>query len=531
MSLMTGERMKSGSVISRPFLSLFFALFFCVGLVSADSSQKIDWRLPGGGKIKEIRYRTKPDSAKRTQLAIAAEPTPETAAATAAVSYVIDSPPVDGFVPWIVAVTTDKREDELVFDAVVESSKTGTLTATNYQTDYALAIFDTGASAHVFSHQNAVAAGLYNATYNTSNTTSITGVTGSVDASISMPIGLFVQGLSVLQPGTNATLPSTAGLVGESNVSIILGDDNSPMPDLATAIGTPMSVYYTTHIRNDNPITITRNGTEYTGPDIHIYSQSDPCVPSYPNTLPLELRPLGATSVQYISLDLSGGLEFKPTSPSIIIGTGSQSLFFVYRVMLREGTNTFTDYHRFMLDTGAQISVISSRIAADLELDIKNPDFEVDIQGVTGDTIVAPGFNLDWLKMPTLGQKLEYTNVPVVLLDISSPEGGKLDGIIGMNLFTQYNLIIRGGGMFLQDDPALEFQRIAGSIAGDIAPSAGDGKIDMADLGAYSAIWMSNRGSANWNPKADIAPLPTPDGAIDIQDLVRLAENWLTGAY
>jgi hypothetical protein len=199
--------------------------------------------------------------------------------------------------------------------------------------------------------------------------------------------------------------------------------------------------------------------------------------------------------------------------------------------MLREGTNTFTDYHRFMLDTGAQISVISSRIAADLELDIKNPDFEVDIQGVTGDTIVAPGFNLDWLKMPTLGQKLEYTNVPVVLLDISSPEGGKLDGIIGMNLFTQYNLIIRGGGMFLQDDPVLEFQRIAGSIAGDIAPSAGDGKIDMADLGAYSAIWMSNRGSANWNPKADIAPLPTPDGAIDIQDLLRLAENWLTGAY
>jgi hypothetical protein len=358
----------------------------------------------------------------------------------------------------------------------------------------------------------------------------ITGVTGSVDASISQPIGVFIQGLSVLQPDVNAVLPSTADLIGQSNVSIILGDDNSPYPDLATAIGTPMSVYYTTHIRNDNPITITRGDTEYTSPDIHIYSQDDPCVPSYPNILPLELRPLGATAVQYISLDLFG-LEFKPTAPSIIIGTGTQSLFFVYRVMLREGTNTFTDYHRFMLDTGAQISVIGSRIAADLELDIANPDFEVDIQGVTGETIVAPGFNLDWLKMPTLGQKLEYTNVPVVLLDISSPEGGKLDGIIGMNLFTQYNLIIRGGGMSLQDDPALEFQRIAGSIAGDIAPSAGDGKIDMADLGAYSAIWMSNTQSANWNPKADIAPLPTPDGAIDLQDLVRLAENWLTGVY
>ncbi len=519
------------TVISIKLCLLFTVFFFSIfSSVHADSSRKVDWRLPGGGKVKGIRYHKKPAVSEQPPLLTTAEPA-EQPAKPASTSYLIDSPPVDGFVPWIVAVTTNERQEELVFDAVVEPSVKGVYTATNYQTNYAIAIFDTGASAHVFSHQNAVSSGLYNPTYNTGNSTIVSGVTGSVDASISQPIGLFIQGLSTLQPDVNAILPSTAEFVGQSNVSIILGDDNSPYPDLVSAIGTPMSVYYTTHIRNDNPITVTRSNTEYTGPDVHIYSQDDPCAPSYPNILPLELRPLGATSVQYVSLDLSGNFEFAPTAPSIIIGTGSQSLFFVHRVMLREGTATFTDYHRFMLDTGAQITVIGSRIAADLELDINNPDFEVDIQGVTGDTIIAPGFYVDWLKMPTLGQKLEYTNVPAVLLDISSPEGGKLDGIIGMNLFTQYNLIIRGGGMYLQDDPVLEFQRIGSTLAGDIAPLSGDGKIDMADLGAYGAIWMSNNQSPNWNPQADIAPLPTPDGVVDIQDLLRLAESWLMGTF
>ncbi|HML75652.1 MAG TPA: aspartyl protease family protein, partial [Anaerohalosphaeraceae bacterium] len=179
----------------------------------------------------------------------------------------------------------------------------------------------------------------------------------------------------------------------------------------------------------------------------------------------------------------------------------------------------------------AQISVINSRIAARLKLNPANPDFEVEIEGVTGESIMAPGFYLDSLKMPAIGEWLEYTNVPVVLLDISSPEGGKLDGIIGMNLFTQYNIVIRGGGMFLQDDPVLEFERITAPLAGDIAPApSGDGKVDMQDLGAYSSVWMTTSQSANWNANADIAPAGQPDNTVDIQDLNQLADNWLTGS-
>jgi len=73
---------------------------------------------------------------------------------------------------------------------------------------------------------------------------------------------------------------------------------------------------------------------------------------------------------------------------------------------------------------------------------------------------MAPGFYIDTLEIPALGRWFRATNVPVVLLDIASPEGGTLDGIIGMNLFVDCNLILRGGGLFLDDDPKLELERV-----------------------------------------------------------------------
>jgi hypothetical protein len=65
--------------------------------------------------------------------------------------------------------------------------------------------------------------------------------------------------------------------------------------------------------------------------------------------------------VQYIaSIDLD--FNFEPTSPSIIIGNLSQSLFFVHSVDMTEGVHSTLERDRFMLDTGAQITVIGSRV-------------------------------------------------------------------------------------------------------------------------------------------------------------------------
>jgi hypothetical protein len=193
-------------------------------------------------------------------------------------------------------------------------------------------------------------------------------------------------------------------------------------------------------------------------------------------------------------------------------------LFFVASVDLYKGNHSAIDKTRFMLDTGAQVSVVGSRVGARLGLNPATPDFEVEIVGVTGDSIMAPGFYIDAIDIPALGEWLSFTDVPVVLLDVSSPEGGTLDGIIGMNLFTDLNFTLRGGGMFLQDDPAIEFEPIS-QLTGDIN---GDGVIDWLDIDAFADAWLAATGAVNWTARADMVS----DGIINFLDFAALAQNW-----
>lgn len=318
-------------------------------------------------------------------------------------------------------------------------------------------------------------------------------------------------------------------MVGQSNVSIVVGDEPFPsQPDLPTIVGTPMSVNFVTTINNDNPITVTYDGNDYTSPDIHFYDHSDVGIPAYADSIPLNLIPSGAVNIQYI-IDFEAIFDFvfEPGTPSIIVGNSAQSLFFVDSADLHDGIHSAIDKKRFMLDTGAQVTVIGSGVGSRLGLDPTNPDFEVDISDATGAVTIAPGFFLDTLEIPALGDWLTYTNVPVVLLDVASPEGGVLDGIIGMNLFVNFNLVLRGGGLQGQAPPSLEYEIIPPGLIGDIAPVGGDGVVDFLDIGALGEAWLSTANSPNWNPQADIAPQPVSDGNINFLDLALMAGNWL----
>ncbi len=447
----------------------------------------VDLQAGGDMRIKGIRYpEGKPlpmrgDRPERptpgTRALFSTMPTGMTALG-AEDEMLVESPPIDGFIPWIAVTVTKERRAELEFEADVQSYVKGSFpSGVNPDTDFIVGLFDTGASAHVMGYGAGVMAGLYSGGMLTASETVVSGVTGSVVASVSQPLGIYIDGLSAIDAET-MTL-DRSNMMGESNVAIMVGQNPGPLPDLPTAIGSPMSVYYTTLIRNDRPLTVERDGEQFTAPDIELYETDDPEAPSFTNVIPLELRPLGGISVQYVpTLDMGlGGLDFgdilgggssfgsdfPPASPSVIIGNSSQSLFFVHSVDLRDGEKSAVDKDRFMLDTGAQVTVVGSRIAARLQLDPGAPEFEAEIEGVTGDITMAPGYYVDSLEIPALGQWFRATNVPVILLDISSPEGGTLDGIIGMNLFSEFNLIVRGGGLFLQGDPSLELQRIGAS--------------------------------------------------------------------
>ena len=505
--------------------------------------QEVDWRSTGGGRITGVRHpeREEPplvlDQASRQPRSVrksimregrdAAEPSLSLLSMPTVLVNVIDSPPIAGFVPWIAVAVTDKRSDDFDWVAEAHMSVVGRPLTNSPETDFVIGLFDTGASVHLIGYEAALRTGIYAADLLTPSETELIGATNSVLARVSHPLAVFVDGLAAID--ARGMIPDRSNMVGQSNVSIVVGGQPDPgRPDLPTAIGSPLSVNFVTVIRNDAPITVTQDGNDYTGPDIRFYDHLDSRIPVYENNIPLNLIPSGAFNVQYIT-DLEAIMEFifQPGSPSTIIGNLAQSLFFVNSVDLQHRTHGAIDKQRFMVDTGAQITVIGSGIGSRLGLNPANPDFEVDIQDVTGEITIHPGFYIDSLEIPALGDWVSFTNVPVVLLDVSSPEGGTLDGIIGMNLFTNFNLVLKGGGLFGQDPPSLAYQFIQAHLVGDIAPESGDGMVDFQDFAALANAWLATSASANWNAKADLAPPANPDGVIDLNDLIVLVEHWL----
>jgi hypothetical protein len=548
---------------SRLPIVLIFMTFLTLPVLAARDKdwqdEKVDLRLNGKSRIKGISYpRDKrpilTSRERRMKQRLAADASTEAQTTSPATKSsisvnVIDSPPTAGFVPWIAVATSNAKSlaDDLDFNAHDVVGLTGVPTASP-TTNYSIGIYDTGASAHIMGYQAASDLGLINSTHVTDNVIEITGVTGSVETSISYPLGIFAQGLAILEPNGLDTseylLSDPSDMVGTTNTSIIVGQEPGPGdPDLPTALGSPLNVFFTAVIKNDQPITVRHKGEEYTGPDIGIHPHYSLSIPDdYPITLPLELRPLGGTFVQYLPdfniyeglggdiFDLLDVTFDTPGSPSVVIGNLSQSVTFVASVDMTENGNSAMDRARFLLDTGAQVSVVGSRIGARLGLDPANPEFTVEIQGVTGDITHEPGFFIDSVNLPALGQWLRFTNVPVILLDVASPEGGTLDGIIGMNLFTEYNMVLRGGGLFLSDDPAIMLQPInPDQLVGDIAPAGGDGRVDLKDFAVLAEAWMTTPGDEKWNEKCDLAPLAQPDGIVDIPDIALFADHWLGG--
>jgi len=464
-----------------------------------------DLRVTGGSRIREVHYPPgKPPrflrrdnkkivrpAARRAHLAL---PPERLAARTDDASptvdaWIIDTPPLDGLVSSIAVVATDERLGDLELDAVPSTTVGGYLLNPDpLESNYAVGLYDTGASAHVMGYGAATELGIIGADLLTSSIVTITGVTGSVDASVSWPLGVYVDGLQAIDPDT--LLLDTAGMVGQYNVSIAVGPPPEPeQPDLPTPLGSPLSVYYAAAFDNGQAVTRTHGGETYTAPRIDVYPLGDPLIPTYPNSVPLELRPTDAAAVQYIPcLDYYGcpdGFD-APSTPSIIVGSFStQSLFFVSSVDLYYGPHSAIDKDQFMIDTGAQVSVVGNRVASELSLDPANPDFLVPIQGVDGQTTMAPGFTISGIDIPALGEWLRFLQVPVVLLDVASPEGGTLDGIIGMNLMTNLNFVLHGGGLAGQPAPSLEYEVIVPATV-DVDFDS-DGDVDMDDFSHFQA--------------------------------------------
>lgn len=516
-------------------------------------SEKVNWRMTGGRQIKAVNYpeekplptlaekgSRKTTVMRRRILPDEAAPEPETLeqkTADTVITAIINSPPIDGFVPWVAVAVTDARSYGFYDSyAYPETSVTGNYLTGNPQADYAIGIFDTGASTSLISYTDSVQTGIDAADLVTSTVITLQGaIGGTIDAWASHSLAIFVDELAAIDPCT--LLLDDSGMLGESNISIIVGD-TIESPNLPTVLGSPFAYHCAADFHNDRQTTRIFDGNELTAPVIRFYDKSDPCIPDYPNKITLQLRPSDSSSsiwyfpcVEIPDIWECPDGDGSPQTPTMI-ADGSfqyQGLFFFPGVYMENDGEIAPPLNKFIFDTGAQVSVISETVAAFLRINPALPDFEVDIIDVTGANTTKPGFFIDSLEIPALGYWLKLTNVPVIMLNVDSPEGDTLDGIIGMNLFTELNFVFCGGGLSGDDPAYIKFTPIINCALADIAPAPnGDGVVDTNDLALFADAWLAtaNPPAPNWDPNCNLAPYLLPDEIINFLDFSIFADCW-----
>jgi hypothetical protein len=166
---------------------------------------------------------------------------------------------------------------------------------------------------------------------------------------------------------------------------------------------------------------------------------------------------------------------------------------------------------RMMVDSGAQSSIISFEMAANLNLPLE-PDFLVEVCGVGG-VAEAPGYYVDYVQINALGGALRFSRIPFVVIDLPSPEGGIMDGILGMNFFWNRNVVI---------EPSLDassFFSVSDPIPFAFGDHNADRNVDRADAAAVLAC-VTGPNAITPSPECDHLDADL-DGDIDLLDMRR----------
>jgi hypothetical protein len=355
----------------------------------------------------------------------------------------LNAPPINGFVPRVVfGLTSEQDPNTEDFAAIPSSNPLGSKYPVLGGPKYFVATFDTGSSSHIISYTDAQTfviggppnrQGAYEA--------ELAGASGTEFADITDGMGIYMTGLGNATGGANISVtPGT--LKGQWNTALLTAQSGSVLPNI---IGSPMISQYQTVIRTSVPRTITHGANTYYSPDVSFQPLNTPLPANYSRLTFDVMSPQGVapSPVFFPSLDNFNNFADNPTTPSFWM-----SLF--ANVDVSDGTNVADD-RQFLFDTGAQITVLSQDTAAECGFysageNPSTPEFTIEVSGVGGVQQV-PGFYLDTLRVITNGGPMVWTHVPVAVLDVIDPRDGVgfAPGIMGMNLFTDRDLILNGG--------------------------------------------------------------------------------------
>jgi len=438
----------------------------------------------------------------------------------------LPQPPVSGFSPLVAMVTSDRGgSDDFDWEHNLVSSYVGRPINAPAEQNFVIGVLDTGSVADLVAGDSAQILGL-KGSYLTENSIPISGVSGAVDAQITRPVGVFAAGLGAIQPDGRLDLSQ---LIGHTNVCALASPpiqcENGE--EVRASLGTPLLAFYTSVIRVDQPRRVEVRGQTYISPDVQITDSYTPSLSVYRHRIPMELGGLSpvSTASYYAFPDLSDWEnilgEWLPQTPTMLsmagggLPTGGWFYTEVGLLQGQAGPLNMIQNARMLVDTGAQGSVISSNIAAKLNLPLE-PDFTAQVCGAGGLSEV-PGYYIDFVRINALGGAMEFARVPFVVIDMESAEGGSLDGILGMNFFWNRTIVVEpttSGIGFLHVSDPVPFAYIDLNY---------DDATDALDFAIFAAAWQTTPTDPAWNSRCDFFL----DEVIDARDLEAFMDSWL----
>jgi len=374
-----------------------------------------------------------------------------------------------GFQALVAIATSDERSfTDIDYEHNLHNGYVGDPLITAGDEDFVVGLIDTGASFDFASGSHADMLGLSGSML-TENTVPVSGVGGQVMfVPITQPMGYFAGGLSAVNPDGSL---NPSAVVGHSNVSLVALDPiicaGSEFP--IAVMGTAFISFFDTIIRVDTPRTVTAAGGTITGPDVQLgtnlaapftivhsvsidFGALFPALTAsyYPDFSDPDFRvPFLPTQLSFSALDFPLGGNYYDTLTVEHGDSGPQSV-------------------RVLVDTGAQSSIITPGLVADLSLPFE-PDFFAQVCGIDGLVSDVPGYYIDYVRIAAQGGALEFSRAPFVVLDIAAPDGGAMGGILGMNFFWNRNVRMRlslDGSSFLD-------------LSGPIPVAYGDSDVDF----------------------------------------------------
>jgi hypothetical protein len=261
------------------------------------------------------------------------------------------------------------------------------------------------------------------------------GIGGGVTGDVSQPINILTDGLHAASLNLDfntfnftVTANFNATSAKSTGIQTFVGTDTGS-PDLPTISGTPiLAGAFNSRTGGKLAAKVDLiNGVDFYGlgllePDIHFVAANSKLTPGPTEQLAtIPLTTIGTSNLGSPGSDISSFYNFVANT-----------------VQLKLGSHSTNATQSFLLDTGSQLTIISSAEAKALGITAATPVFDtIDVQGVGGIQTVN-GYVLDSLTVGLTTGRMTVKNVPVFVLDI----GSGIDGILGMNLWNNADQLL-----------------------------------------------------------------------------------------